>query len=120
MAAQFATIDEYIGSLPGDVQIILTEVRRRIRSVVPDAGETISYGIPTITLGGRHLVYFAAWTHHIAVYPLPAADEAFEQELAPYRAAKSTARFPIRRPIPYDLIERLVTNLVAERADSAG
>lgn len=119
MAAQFATIDDYISSFPGDVQIILTEVRRRIRSVVPDAGETISYRIPTITLDGRHLVYFAAWKHHLAVYPLPGAGAALEQELAPYRAAKGTARFPIHQPIPYDLIERLVAGLVAQRADSA-
>jgi uncharacterized protein YdhG (YjbR/CyaY superfamily) len=107
VAERFATIDQYIGSFPEDVQVILEEVRRRIRDVVPEAGETISYRIPTMTLNGRHLVYFAAWKNHISVYPVPAVDESFEQELAPYRAGRGTVRFPLDKPIPYGLIERL-------------
>jgi uncharacterized protein YdhG (YjbR/CyaY superfamily) len=112
---QFATVDDYISSLPEDVQIILEKVRRTIRNVAPEAGETISYQIPTMTLDGKRLVYFAAWKHHISLYPIPAGDEAFEQELAPYRAAKGTVRFPFRKPIPYELIERLVALLVKQR-----
>jgi uncharacterized protein YdhG (YjbR/CyaY superfamily) len=115
VASQFTTIDEYIGSFPEDVRIILEEVRRRIRNAAPAAGETISYQMPTITLDGRSLVYFAAWKHHIAVYPIPNADEAFEQEIAPYRAARGTLRLPLGKPIPYDLIERLVALLVEQR-----
>jgi len=120
VAEQFATIDQYIGSFPEDVQIVIREVRRRIRNVVPEAGETISYRIPTMTLNGRHLVYFAAWKHHISLYPVPAADEAFERELAPYLAGKGTVRLPLHKPIPYDLIERLVTLLVQERHGHSG
>jgi uncharacterized protein YdhG (YjbR/CyaY superfamily) len=115
VAEQFATIDQYIGSFPEDVQVILEEVRRRIRNVAPEAGETISYQIPTMTLSGRHLVYFAAWKHHISVYPVPAADESFEQELAPYRAGRGTVKFPLNKPIPYGFIERLVALLVQQR-----
>jgi uncharacterized protein YdhG (YjbR/CyaY superfamily) len=118
VADQFATIDDYISSFPEDVQIILEEVRRTIRNAAPAADETISYQIPTITLNGKYLVYFAAWKHHIGLYPIPTADEAFEQELAPYRAAKGTLRFPLRKPIPYDLIERLAARLVKQRVDS--
>jgi uncharacterized protein YdhG (YjbR/CyaY superfamily) len=115
VAEQFTTIDQYISSFPEDVQIILEAVRRSIRNVVPAAGEAISYRIPAITLDGRRLVYFAAWKHHIALYPLPEADEALERELAPYLAAKATVRFSFREPIPYDLIERLVALLVQQR-----
>jgi uncharacterized protein YdhG (YjbR/CyaY superfamily) len=118
VADQFATIDDYISSFPEDVQIILEDVRRTIRNAAPAAHETISYQMPTITLNGKSLVYFAAWKHHIALYPIPAADDAFNQELAPYRAAKGTVRFPLRKPIPYDLIERLVALLVKQRLDS--
>ncbi len=118
MADQPATIDEYISAFPADVQIILEKVRRSIRRAAPTAGETISYQMPTITLNGRYLVYFAAWKHHIALYPVPASDEAFERELAPYRAAKGTVRFLLRKPIPYDLIERWVALLVRQRVDS--
>jgi uncharacterized protein YdhG (YjbR/CyaY superfamily) len=118
--AQFTTIDEYIASFPADVQVILTEVRRTIRGVVPDAGEMISYQIPAMTLGGKPLVYFAGWKNHISVYPLPAADADFARELAPYLAGKGTAQFPLRRPVPYDLIGRLAALLAAQRERPAG
>lgn len=114
MADQFATIDDYIRSFPDDVQEILEEIRRTIRNAVPEAGEKISYQLPTITLDGKYLVYFAGWKHHISVYPLPEVDGAFERELAPYIASKGTAKFPLDKPIPYDLIERLVALLVEQ------
>lgn len=117
MTRQCATIDEYISSFPQDVQGILEQVRRTARTAAPAADETISYGIPTLTLNGRDLVSFAAWKHHIGLYPLPAVDDAIAQELAPYRAAKSTVRFPLSKPIPYDLIARLVVLHVEQRLD---
>jgi uncharacterized protein YdhG (YjbR/CyaY superfamily) len=119
MAEQVATLDEYIASRPDDVQEILREIRSRLRMAVPEAGEMISYGIPTMTLHGRHLVYFSAWKHHIAVYPVPAADIAFEQEIAPYRAGKGTLRFPLRKPMPYDLIQRVAALLAEQRGHPA-
>lgn len=115
MATTFATVDEYIASFPHDVRIILEVIRRRIRAAVPEAAETISYQIPTFTLDGSAFVYFAGWKHHVAVYPIPSGDEAFEQELAPYRAAKGTLKFPLKQPVPFDLIERVAALLAAQR-----
>ena len=120
MAGKFATIDDYISSFPEDVQIILERVRLTIRKAVPAAGETSSYQMPTITLNGESFMYFAAWKHHVGLYPIPPAGEALERELAPYRAAKDTVRLPLRQPIPYDLIERLAALLVKNRVDSSG
>jgi len=115
MAQQVTTVDEYIASRPAGVQEMLSKIRSRLRSALPEAGETISYGIPTMTLHGKQLVYFGAWKHHIAVYPVPAADPAFEQEIAPYRAGQGTLRFPLGKPIPYNLIQRLATLLAEQR-----
>lgn len=112
-----ATIDEYIRSSSVDVQLILEEVRRTIREAAPAAGETIAYQMPTFTLDGKYLVHFAAWKNYISLYPTPTGDPAFEQEIAPYRAAKSTVRFPLGKPIPYDLIGRLVSLRVQQRLD---
>jgi len=112
-----ATIDAYISAFPADVQRILTQVRRTARTAAPAAGEAISYAMPTLTLDGRDLVCFAAWKRHIGLYPLPAVDDAVAQELAPYRTAKSTVRFPLNKPIPYDLIARLVALHVTQRLD---
>jgi uncharacterized protein YdhG (YjbR/CyaY superfamily) len=113
VAQRFATIDEYIGSLPDDVQAVVEEIRRRARRAAPDADEVISYNIPTLKIGGRAVLYFAAWKQHIAVYPVPDTDDDLERELKPYRAVRSTLRFPLREPMPYDLIERVFARHVA-------
>lgn len=119
MPDQFATIDDYIRSFPDEVQTILEEVRQTIRTVAPTAQETMSYQMPTFMVDGDYLVHFAAWKHHLSVYPMP-VDEAFERDIEPYRAAKSTVRFPFSSPIPYDLIARQVTLLVAQRTSPTG
>ncbi len=119
MAAKFDTVDDYIAAQPGEVQDILREIRRRALSAVPGAGEMISYGIPTITLNGHYVVYFAAWKHHISVYPVPDGDEDFEREIAPFRAAKGTLKFALAKPMPYELIEK-VAALLAERGRQRG
>jgi uncharacterized protein YdhG (YjbR/CyaY superfamily) len=114
MADTPATIDEYIDTFPEDVQTILREVRGRIRNVLPTADEAISYGIPTFTIDGRYLVYFAGWKQHISVYPIP-ADATFEREIEPHIAGKGTLKFSLADPIPYDLIERTAALLLKER-----
>ncbi len=114
------TIDEYIKAFPADVQAALESVRQTIQKAAPDAVETISYGMPTFDLNGKHLAHFAGWKHHISVYPLPAGDEAFQQRIAPYKRVKSTLQFPLDKPLPLDLIGELVTFLQREKPGRAG
>ena len=113
---KYASVDEYIEAFPPDVQAVLQEVRRTIRAVVPDAGEKISYQIPTITLDGKYLLYFSGWKEHIALYPIPPLDEALATELAPYRSGKGTLKFPLKKPIPYNLITRLTQAFLTTRS----
>ena len=113
------TSDEYIRTFPADVQAILQRVRQAIRQAAPAATETMSYGIPTFDLNGKHLVFFAGWKHHISVYPLPAGDDAFQQRIAQYRRVKSTVRFPLEKPVPYDLVGEIVTFLQSEKPETA-
>jgi uncharacterized protein YdhG (YjbR/CyaY superfamily) len=101
------TIDEYIAGFPSDVQAILRKVRRTIRQAAPDAEEKISYQMPTFTLKGN-LVYFAGFKKHIGFYPVPTGIEAFQKELSGYEQGKGSVRFPLDKPIPFDLIERIV------------
>jgi uncharacterized protein YdhG (YjbR/CyaY superfamily) len=105
---QFKTIDEYVRTFPEDVQRILEKLRQTIRKAAPEAVETISYHMPTFKLDGKFLVSFAAWKNHIGLYPIPSGTEAFKKEVAPYKGAKSTARFPIEKPMPYDLVRTIV------------
>lgn len=109
-----ATVDEYIASFPPETGAILSRVRATIHDVVPDAGEKISYQMPAITVDGRPLVHFAGWKRHLSLYPVP-DDPALAQRLAPYRAEKSTLRFPFAEPVPYDLIADVVRSLLARR-----
>ena len=111
----FTTIDEYIGTFPKEVQIILEKVRQSIRKAAPDAVETISYDMPTFDLHGKHLVFFAGWKHHISLYPLPAGDAAFQERIASYKRVKSTLQFPLDKPVSYDLVEQIVSLLILEK-----
>ena len=104
---QFKTIDEYIKTFPDDVQSILEKMRQTIRKAAPEAEEAISYQIPTFKLNGN-LVHFAAFKNHIGFYPTSTGVEAFKKELSPYEGAKGSVQFPIEKPIPYDLVKRIV------------
>lgn len=109
----FATIDEYIATYPADIQELLQAVRRTIRESAPEAKEKISYQMPTFDLYGN-LVHFAAFKNHIGFYPAPSGISAFEGELSGYKGAKGSVQFPFDRPIPHELISRIVSFRVAE------
>jgi len=112
------TIDEYIAGFPNDVQEILEKVRMTIRKAAPDAEETIKYQMPTFTLEGN-LVSFAAYKKHIGLYPAPSGTDEFNKELSQYKAAKSTVRFPLDEPIPFDLISKIVKLRVKKNLERA-
>ena len=109
----FNSIDEYIASFPPDIQRILEELRATIKSAAPEADEKISYQMPTFALKGN-LVHFAAFTNHIGFYPTPSGIQEFEQELSAYQSAKGSVQFPLDKPLPLNLIRKIVKFRVAE------
>jgi len=109
------TVDEYLAALPEDVRPVMEGLRRSIHTVVPDVGETISYGMPTFTLDGLPLVHVAAWKKHVGLYPLPPMDDDLAREVAPYRGAKDAMQLKYAQPIPYELVERVVAAMVRRR-----
>jgi uncharacterized protein YdhG (YjbR/CyaY superfamily) len=109
------SVDDYIAEFPADIQEILQQVRQTILAAVPDAGEKISYQIPTVTMNDEALLYFSGWKQHISVYPVPTGDETLTTALAPYLSGKSTLKFPLNKPIPYDVISRLTQAFVTSR-----
>jgi uncharacterized protein YdhG (YjbR/CyaY superfamily) len=111
-------IDEYIASFPEDVQEILEKLRATIKKAAPDAEEKISYQIPTFSLKGN-LVHFAAYKKHIGFYPTPSGIENFKNELSAYEGAKGSVKFPLNKPIPYDLIREIVEFRVKENLERA-
>ena len=111
-------IDEYIAGFPNDVQEILEKIRMTIRNAAPSAEETIKYQMPTFTLNGN-LVHFAAFKKHIGFYPVPRGIDAFKDELSVYEGEKATVRFPLDKPIPFDLISRIVKFRVKKNLERA-
>lgn len=95
------SIDEYIARFPPVTKKLLEELRALIKASAPDATETTSYA------------------NHIGFYPMPSAIEAFKEELEPYRSGKGSAQFPLDRPLPTDLIRRIVKVRVAENTGKA-
>jgi uncharacterized protein YdhG (YjbR/CyaY superfamily) len=116
VTSRYETVDEYVASLPEDVRPIMDNIRRTIRTVVPGVGEKISYSMPTFVLDGLPLVHVAAWKKHLALYPLPPLEGALADEVAPYRGAKDAMHLPLGRPIPYELVGRVVAVLLERRA----
>lgn len=101
-------MDEYMAACPAEVQAILQKVRVTIRKAAPDAEEKISYQMPTFTLHGIYLIYFAAYKKHIGLYPAPIGNPEFKEALAAYESGKGTLKFPLDKPMPPDLIRRVV------------
>jgi uncharacterized protein YdhG (YjbR/CyaY superfamily) len=110
---RFKTIDAYIDTFSKNVQSILQELRQVIEDAAPEAEEAISYQIPTFKLNGN-LVWFAAFKNHIGFYPRESAIEAFKEELSTYDVSKGTIRFPLDKPIPFDLVRKIVKYRVKE------
>jgi uncharacterized protein YdhG (YjbR/CyaY superfamily) len=113
------TIDAYIAGFPEDVQAILQQVRRTIHEAAPEATEAISYQMPTFKLHGN-LVHFGAFKNHIGFYPVPSGMAAFEEELAAYKQGKGSVQFPLNKPMPLDLIRRIVEFRVQESKAARG
>jgi uncharacterized protein YdhG (YjbR/CyaY superfamily) len=101
-------IDDYIAGFPRDVQVIMQKIRETIKKAAPGAGETISYKMPTFTVNGHYLVYFAGYKKHIGFYPAPIGNDEFKDEIAPYVSGKGTLQFPLDQPIPFKLITKIV------------
>jgi uncharacterized protein YdhG (YjbR/CyaY superfamily) len=114
----FISIDEYIATFPKEIRKILEELRATINASAPDAEEKISYQMPTFALKGN-LVHFAAYKKHIGFYPTPNGIQAFKHELSVYEGAKGSIKFPIDKPLPLELISKIVKYRVAENLKNA-
>ncbi len=110
-----ATIDDYIAMCPPEVHSILEQIRATTQSAAPDAEEKISYNMPAFALNGD-LVYFGAFKKHIGFYP-PVKDEKLRLETSIYEGEKGSLRFPLDKPIPYDLISKIVKARVRENQE---
>jgi uncharacterized protein YdhG (YjbR/CyaY superfamily) len=112
-------IETYIQQFPDEVQEILQTIRKLINDNAPGANEHFAYGMPAYKLYKKPLVYFAAFKNHIGFYATPSGHTEFKEELSKYRHGKGSVQFPLDKPIPYKLIERIVKFRVTENYERA-
>ena len=107
-AVKPANIDAYIAAFPKDIQNILEQVRITVRKAAPGTEETINYGMPAFRYKGRVIIYFAGYKNHIGIYATPAGHTAFAKELSKYKQGRGSVQFPLDKPMPLNLIARMV------------
>ena len=113
---KFETVDEYFSTLPQHAKAMLQELRKTIKKAAPQAEELISYNMPAFKLRGM-LVWYAAYKEHIGFYPRPSAIEAFKKEVSVYKGAKGTIQFPIDKPLPLNLVIKIVKYRLKENLE---
>ena len=102
------SIDEYLVGVPAESRAALEKLRHTIKSIVPEAVETISYEIPTFKLNGRMLVSFAAFSEHCSFFPGAGPIEVHRNDLKSFPTSKGTIRFTPDRPLSPALVRKLV------------
>ena len=115
------TIEAYIAKQPEHVQKILQGMCDAIKKALPEATETMSYGLPTFDVNGHHLVYFGAWKDHIGLYPLYHKDGPLQELFADYRKDEksNSIHLPFDEPFPYELIAKFAVLRKEQEAKEA-
>ena len=110
-----ASVAAYLAELPPPVRARMREIRAIVRATAPGATEHFSYRIPGFRLDDRPLVWYAAFKHHVSVYPItPALLRAHRIDVSDHETSKGTIRFPLDEPLPAPLVKRLVKARAAE------
>jgi uncharacterized protein YdhG (YjbR/CyaY superfamily) len=119
--AEPLTVDDYLATLPEDRRAAMEQLRETINAAAPEATEVISYKMPALRSNGRFLVSYDAFKRHYSLFPASdAVVVGLGAEIDPYLAGKGTIRLPADRPLPLDLIRRIVEIRVTENAAAAG
>lgn len=111
---QYKTVDHYIQSADKKAQAMLVEVRAVIERTVPQADESIAYGMPAYTWHEKPLFYFAAMKGHLGLYPTPGPIEVCRDMLTEFSTSKGCVRVPYSSKVPKTLIAKLLKERMKE------
>ena len=106
--SEYNDFESYFSLFPASTQQLLQEIKKTIKTIIPNADETISYGIPTFKLNNKNLVHFAGYKNHIGFYPGAQAIIDFNEKLKNYKLSKGTIQFSLDKPIPHKLIKEII------------
>jgi uncharacterized protein YdhG (YjbR/CyaY superfamily) len=108
----FETVDQYLAGIASeDARASLARLRAIILDEIPDAQESICYGMPMYKVHGM-VAGFAAFKNHCSFFPGHTVAE-FGEELKDFKTSKGTIQFTQDRPLP----EKLVRDMVRRRAE---
>lgn len=109
---EFKNVDEYFEAQPENVRKMLLELKKCILEAEPNATELLNYNIPAYALvenGKREQqIMIAGYKKHAGLYPHPTTMEKFDSELSEYKRAKGSVQFPLDKPLPKELIVRMI------------
>jgi uncharacterized protein YdhG (YjbR/CyaY superfamily) len=111
------SVEDYLSQVPEETRVALEELRNTIKAAAPNTTEMISYQMPTFKYQGRALVGFAAFKNHCSIFPYSTGVMvSLKEELKPYDTSGKgpTIRFPADKPLPADLVRRLVKARIEE------
>lgn len=115
MARKPTTIDEYLASVKGERRTALDQLRKAIRTIVPEAEECISYRIPAFRLDGKIVAGFAVTAKGCSYYPFSGSTlRALADELGDFDRTKSALHFGSAKPLPVSLVRKLIKARIAE------
>jgi uncharacterized protein YdhG (YjbR/CyaY superfamily) len=115
-AVKFKTVDEYQTQFSGEVRTMLDELRSIILKTVPDAQELISYNMPAYKTSAM-VAYYAGYKAHIGFYPTPGPLKELAAELTAYKTSKGAIQFPLDKPLPVNLVKKLLKLRLKEIAE---
>lgn len=110
----YTNVDEYLANFSGEARKRLDTIHKMINKEIPQGEEVITYSIPTIKIEGKYVIYFAGYDKHVSIYPLP-SDEKLREEIKPYISGKGTLKFPLDKPLPTKLIQKVIKAKLEDR-----
>ncbi len=103
-----ADIDIYLSGVKPEFRAELEKIRKLVHEIVPEAEESIGYGMPAFKYKKRPLLYFAAFKEHMSIFPTPKPLEEFQDRLKGYVVSKGTVQFTLEHPLPDQLIRDMI------------
>lgn len=108
-------VDNYLAGVPEPQRATLTAVRATLERLLPDAEQTISYGVPTFKVNGKGVAGFASFTKHCGYLPMSGSvTAAVADRLEGFSITKGSVKFPVDQPLPEPIVEALVDARLAE------
>lgn len=107
-------VDRYINGFDGELKVRLSQMQQLVKAHAPEAVESFSYGLVGYKLDGKPLVYFGGFPKHVGFYATPNGHEAFKEEFAGYKQGKGSVQLPLDKPLPVELVTRVIQYRVAQ------